>query len=204
VPVLALAIVVALGGGCDPDGSPLGRLQALTGSGACQVGVVGDSLTVGARDTGELVRRFVERDCDVVGIDGRVGRSTAEGASIVESMAATGTLPPILVVALGTNDCSGSAFGGQARRILAAAGTLRPVIWVDVWRVGCDAQVNTALWSLQVERNALEPDLGNLWILDHWSWIREHPGLLAHDRVHLRAEGYRQYAERIARFVSGR
>ncbi len=167
------------------------------------MGVVGDSLTVGARDSGGLAERFAARGCAVTEIDALVSRPTAEGAAIVESWAAADSLPGILVVALGTNECSAASFTASARRILAAAGPERPVVWVNTWRPGCDTAVNDSLFALQNELDAARTDGGNLWILNHWSWIYDNRWPLATDGVHLNPIGYAAHADRIVAAVVG-
>lgn len=199
--VLATA-AVGLVSACNPEDTPLQRSTAIAGDPACQVGVIGDSLTVGARDLGGLVGRFGSVGCSVVNVDARVGRPAAEGASVAEAWAAWNVMPRILVMAVGTNDCSRAAMASAVRRVLDAAGPDRPVVWINTWRRGCDGPVNGALFDAQ---NALatRPDAGNLWILDHWSAVRADPGQLARDGVHLTAAGYRAHADRIVRSVAG-
>lgn len=204
-PLIAVVLAVAAMGlvsACNPEDTPLQRSTTLAGDPACQVGVIGDSLTVGARDLGGLVGRFGSVGCAVVNVDARVSRPAAEGASIAEAWAAWGVMPRILVVAVGTNDCSRGAMTAAVRRVLAAAGPDRPVVWVNTYRRGCDGPVNGALFDVQNEL-AARPDGGNLWVLDHWGAIRADPGQLARDGVHLTAAGYRAHADRIVRAVAG-
>lgn len=193
--LLVAGLAIALGWiatGCNPTDTPISRA-----GGSCSVGVVGDSLTVGARDLGGLAARVSARGCTLVALDARKSRPTAEGASIVEGWASRGALPSILVVALGTNDCSTAAFVPAMNRILAAAGPDRPVVWVNSFRRGCDGAVNGPLLATQL-RLGERPDKGNLWIVDNCSWLTARPGLLARDGVHLRdGGGYSQLADRI-------
>ena len=196
--ISAALIVCLVLAGCNPPDTPLQRA-----GGNCVVGVVGDSLTVGARDSGGLVQRFAARGCAVTAIDARTSRPSTEGAAIVESWAASDRLPAILVVALGTNECSAPSFIPSARRILAAAGPNRPVVWVNTWRPGCDTAVNDSLFALQNELTAARADGGNLWILNHWSWIFDARWALARDGIHLNPSGYAAYADRIVTAVAG-
>jgi lysophospholipase L1-like esterase len=198
--VLAGAAVVAVG--CNPADTPFERSTTVFGGTGCEVGLVGDSLLVGARDAGGLIARFQERGCGVTGLDARQSRSTREGADVVQRWAETGRLPRVLVVALGTNDCSSASFVPQMRRILQLAGPDRPVVWVNVWRRGCDGWVNDALWRAQQELGG-RADGGNLWILNHWQWVADGAAVLAPDGVHLGVEGYRRHADRIVRSVVG-
>lgn len=163
---------------------------------------MGDSLIVGAQDIGHLHQVLAHRGCVLKAVDARTSRSTKKGADVIDAWAAYGVLPRILVVGLGTNDCNASAFEAQVRRILARVGPHRPIVWVNTWRRGCDVALNDVLFAIQAELGA-RPDGGNLWILNHWQWIFENPGLLARDRIHLNANGYRAHAERIANKVTG-
>lgn len=200
--VVGVVLALSVATGCDPESTPLQRSTALNVDGACEVGIVGDSLVVGARDIGRLTQVLASRGCAVTAVDARTGRSTAEGANVVDAWAALGALPRVLVVGLGTNDCNAAAFEAQVRRILARVGPDRPVVWVNSWRPGCDTALNDVLFAVQAELGA-RSDGGNLWILNHWQWIYENPGLLARDRVHLNADGYRAHAQRIADKVTG-
>jgi hypothetical protein len=192
----ALVVAVLALSACNPEGTPRQRA-----AGNCVVGVVGDSLTVGARDYGGLAAKFAARGCTVTAIDARVGRPTVEGAGVVEAWARNGTLPAILVVALGTNDCNPAVFEPAARRIIAAAGG-RPVLWVNTWRARCDGAINGVINSIQLGMN-VHPDKGNVWILDHWSWIHANRGMLGRDGLHLSRGGYEAHADRIVASVTG-
>ena len=109
---------------------------------------------------------------------------------IVERWKRESTIPPILVVGLGTNDCSASVFERHVRRILSAAGD-RPVVWVNTWRSGCDLAVNDVLLGIQKDELNARADGGNLWIVDHWSWVNSNRGVLSTDRIHLNRPGYK-------------
>lgn len=190
-----LALAALVGAACNPVDTPADR------AGRCQVGVVGDSLTVGARDFGSLSSKFSGQGCTVTAIDARVGRPTSEGASIIESWASQGSLPDILVVALGTNDCDPAGFLAQMQRIFLATGFTQPVVWVNTWRPGCHEGINDMLHRVQLLFNRLQPALGSLWIVDHEQWISQNRVLLAGDGIHLTGDGYRAYAERIVEAV---
>lgn len=186
---------------CNPEDTPYERSVSVFGDRACQVGVIGDSLTVGARDTGGLVPKFAKRGCQVTVVDAAVSRHASTGADIVEHWAAEGLLPRILVVALGTNDCSGPGFEVQLQRILRAAGPDRPILWVNTWRPGCDVAINGVIGNVQFKMADHGAD-SNMWILDHWGFIEANRGLLSRG-VHLNAAGYRAHADRIVSAVMG-
>lgn len=163
VALLAVVQAVAFLTGCNPEDSPRERAAAVTGRGDCRVGLIGDSLLVGARDTGRITERFASVGCTVTAVDAKVSRFTVEGATIAEAWAAFGVMPDILVVGLGTNDCSRDAVLPAVRRTLAAAGPDRPVVWVNSWRPGCDGAINQTLHDVQRELD-VRADGGNLWV----------------------------------------
>ncbi len=119
----------------------------------------------------------------------------------MEAWAAHGMLPRILVVALGTNDCSGPGFEVQLRRILKAAGPTRPIVWVNTWRPGCDVAINGVIGSVQFHM-ADHGAGSNLWILDFWGFIQANRAMLS-SGVHLNGAGYRSHADRIVSAVMG-
>jgi hypothetical protein len=184
---------------CNPRDTPLQRA-----GGRCEVGVIGDSLVVGARDHGHLVAKLQQRGCTVRAVDARVGRSTSAGADVAEHWRRVGAMPAILIVGLGTNDCVPSVFERHMRRIYAAAGPHRPIVWVNTWRPGCDLRINHVLDRFQNSELNARPDLGNVWILDHWAWIDRRRHLLWTDGIHLTKEaGYPAHADRLVGAIFG-
>lgn len=192
-----LAFVLA---GClpAPQGTPKQRIDA-TGR-RCTVGLVGDSLGEGINQVGGLAVSLARRGCALIQVDVRRNRNVAQGAEIVERWAGTGQLPEVLIVILGTNDCSYAAMNAGVRRILDAAGPDRPIVWQNVYRGGCDEPVNRALDDA---RNALlaRPDGGNVWIVNHSDRVSANRSLVT-DGVHMRAAGYRDDATILADTVS--
>lgn len=195
---VALIIVIGLLSACNPPGPPRERVGR-----DCRVGLVGDSLMVGADTLGGLADRLAAGGCTLTRVDARTSLSSTGGAAVVEAWARAGQLPRILVVGLGTNDCSAVAVRRSAERILAAVGPNRPVVWVDIWRPGCDRATNETLVALRDELFSGRSDHGNLWLVDHHAWVAANHSVLARDRVHLTVDGYRRSAERIARTVVG-
>src|SRR6478735_4750657 len=88
VSVIAIA---ALATACNPDHPPVADAP-------CNVGIVGDSLTVGIQIGDRAVNQFAARGCGVSFIDARTSRPTSEGVAIIQTRAAAGQLPDILVV----------------------------------------------------------------------------------------------------------
>lgn len=195
ISVALIAALIPLSA-CNPSGTPVQRA-----GNRCEVGVIGDSLTVGARDYGGLVAKFAARGCAVRGVDARVGRPSSEGAAIAEHWSRVGAMPSILVVALGTNDCNAPAFAQNVRRIYNAAGPHRPIVWVNTWRAGCDGRINAVLNDIQNGDLNQRADGGNMWILDHWSWVNANRHVLGRDGLHLTSAGYSAHADRIVNSV---
>lgn len=188
--LLAVAVFALAACNNNPPDTPRAR------AGRCQIGMVGDSLTVGVRDYGGIKQKLYDNVCSITDISGKVGRLTSTGATIVEGWKAAGTLPSILIVGLGTNDCTASVFERHARRILAAAGPTRPIVWINTWNPRCATAINGVITKLQAEsRRAVKG--GRIWILDHHGWISTHKQYLAGDGIHLTTAGYRAHAQRI-------
>ena len=107
-----------------------------------------------------------------------VGRSTPRTA---DALAALGEVPPVVIVSTGTNDASAADFTAGANRILAALGTQRCVVWVDVVRpdrVGDpQAQMNAALDTV-VSGHA------NVRVLRWSQLVAAHPEWMAGDGIH--------------------
>lgn len=192
--ILAVAVLVA----CNPPDTPRSRVGK-----DCRVGIVGDSLMVGADAFGALRDRIAAGGCRVTRFDAQVSRPSSEGAAIVEEWARAGLLPRVVVVSLGTNDCHAATFARSVDRILAAAGPNRPVVWVNTWRAGCDRAINDVLTGVRDDLFTRRRDHGNLWIVDHFGSVTANRSVLASDGVHLSRTGYEQHAARIARVVTG-
>ena len=186
---LATLIGVVAVTACNPAGAPAQFAP-------CNVGIVGDSLTVGMQTGNRAVNELAARGCGVSFIDARVGRPTAEGAGIIEAKAAAGQLPSILVVALGTNDSANpTAFAQNIDRVMVAAGG-RPVVWINIDHAATEASLNPQLLDAQKRYPK------NLWILDWNSFADLNPGLKAADQIHLTGAGYSIRAQHLAVLVA--
>jgi hypothetical protein len=181
-----------------PQGTPKQRTDAA--GVACTVGIVGDSLSVGVDRFGDPTTKFRQRGCTLRQIDPKGGRTVGEGAAIVEHWAATGQLPEILIVLLGTNNCDYASMADGVRRILTAAGPDRPVVWQNTYRAGCDGPVNQALMDAQAAE-LRRPNGGRLWIVDHNTRVRNNPRLVS-DGIHMGPDGYREGTTILADAVS--
>ena len=127
-----------------------------------------------------------------ISIDAQVSRQASVGVSIVQHLAATGGLRPVLVFGLGTN---GSFTMGQVRQLRAAIGPQRKLVLINnyearPWEAGDNHVIAAAARRF---RNV---------VLANWHAVIEHrTGLLWPDEVHPRPAGARLYARVVARAV---
>ncbi len=149
-----------------------------------QVFVLGDSVTVGA--TAAIRSQAPGRGWTVT-IDAQVGRTTAQGASIVASR--HGSLPPVVVVALGNNDGAIPAlFASRVDAVMRGLTGVPHVVWYTMtpfaaWVPGANAVLRdaSARWS-------------NLRLAD-WATVSEAtPGALIGAGPHLFAPGAQAFA----------
>lgn len=142
--------------------------------------VLGESVTVGA--TAKLGQVYGRR----VLVDAAEGRSFDDGAETIETMAADGTLTPIVIVHLGTN---GPIPPGGLDRILAAVGPQRRLILVTVHVPGrWEGEVNEAV------RNFVA-GCANCAVADWFTMASQEPDLVTTDDVHLTAIGEIRYVD---------
>lgn len=138
--------------------------------------VEGDSLTVGSSSA---IKSHLRSDFRRITVDAQVGRSTPSGIGRL----AAGRTARVWVVALGTNDApSPTLMRRHVKTVLKRAGS-RPVLWVSVWRSPAYGKVNRMLSSQDARSTQLS-------VLRWDLFIREHPYLLASDRIHLTPAGY--------------
>ena len=179
--VAALAVAaLAVGRGDDrPAGS---TIAAVT--------LVGDSLNVGTEP-------YLREALPGWRIDAhdRVGRTTREGVERLRALG--GTLAPVVVVSLGTNDPDGSE--GEFRRLvdeaIEIAGPGRCLLWATIVREGSG---RTPFAIVLQEARAAHP---NVRLVEWALMVAGDDSLLAADFVHGTPEGYRQRAEETARAI---
>jgi hypothetical protein len=155
--------------------------------------VNGDSLAVG---TAPYLPRALRR--------WRVTQSTAisrhafEGASVMRAYGRR--LPRVIHVSLGTNDDPRSLSGFRAaiREVMAVAGPRRCVVWANIVRPPV-AGASYAGYN-RVLRQESKPR-ENLRVVDWARMVRQNPGWLAGDGVHVTATGYQYRASRVAKSV---
>lgn len=155
--------------------------------------VNGDSLAVG---TGPYLPRMLRR--------WRVTQSTAvsrhafEGASVMRAYGRR--LPRVIHLSRGTNDDPRnlSGFRSAIRSVMAVAGRRRCVVWANVVRppvAGASyAGYNRVLAQESKGRS-------NLRVVNWARLVRQNPGWLAGDGVHVSATGYAVRAQTVARSV---
>jgi lysophospholipase L1-like esterase len=153
----------------------------------------GDSLTVG---TGVYLSSFLPGWS--ITESGRVGRHADEGPGAVRSLHSS--LPRVLVISLGTNDdpTAVAAFARVVRRIEAAAGRTRCVIWSTVARRP-DNGVAYEGYNRVLRQAAAT--YANFLIFDWRALARVHPEWFGSDGVHPGAEGYRARAAALAKLI---
>lgn len=153
--------------------------------------VIGDSLTVGAIKFADLDAVLAAGDY-VARIDARQSRFSDGGADQLQIEADAGTLEPVVVVALGTNDATArfttAWFAEHIDATMAAVGPWRTVLWMNL-QLG-DTSLSDRFNAVLAFKSAQYP---NLFVLD-WASTPSHDEL-AGDGIHL---GPRGYVQRVA------
>jgi lysophospholipase L1-like esterase len=126
-------------------------------------------------------------------VDGQVGRQPNEAVTLVQQMAAKGTLAQNLLMVVGTN---GAISPAQVQTVMAAAGSQRQVYWVGVaadraWISGN----NSVLLAAQKK-------YANLHLIDWPDAAKAHPEWLGPDQVHPNVQGSIQYTSLIAQKIA--
>lgn len=151
------------------------------------VTLVGDSLNVGTEP-------YLHDELRGWTIDAhdQVGRSTADGIEQLRRVA--GTLAPVVVVSLGTNDADGSEseFRELVEEALAIVGSGRCLVWATVVRDGVG---RTPFNLVLQEARSAHP---NLRLVEWALMVSDDDSLLAADFVHGSPEGYARRAEETA------
>ncbi|HEY7178500.1 MAG TPA: hypothetical protein VH305_04935 [Gaiella sp.] len=179
VAALALAVLAVRRGG---DGSSATTKGAVT--------LVGDSLNVG-------IEPYLAKELPGWQIDAhdQVGRATREGVD--ELRTRRGSLAPVVVVSLGTNDAAGSEaeFRALVDDAIELVGPARCLVWATIVRDG-----EERAGFDQVLRDASEAH-PNMRLVEWASLVSDDESLLALDRVHGTPEGYARRAEETARAI---
>lgn len=171
------------------------------------VAVVGDSLTVSARD--EITSELTGLGLDVLVVDGVESRrmtagSTARPSGLDAIHAIRQELdaaPELWVIALGTNDVGAQVdeqrFRDDVRAALAGVGNDTPVIWVDIWirdRRAAAVAANGVIRDELAGRTAPSGVVG-------WFAHGGDEALVTDDGIHLTSRGQAAFATAIANQV---
>lgn len=111
----------------------------------------------------------------------QVGRTTLQARHALEAVAATGDLPPVIIVSSGTNDLSSASLRAEAERILAIAGPQRCVVWADVVRPDAFGDGMTAANDALAKALDGHP---NVVTVAWTAIIAQHPDWLSGDGIH--------------------
>ncbi len=180
--VLLLALALAVAVVALVAARPASRAPAQPPP-ASSVLLVGDSLNVGVEPyLRELLAGWK------VEADDEVGRQTATGLERLRAHASS--LPPYVVVSLGTNDpdLPGEGFRAAVREALALAGPRRCVVWAALYRAdGADEHLNAVLRE-EARRAA------TLRVVDWDEIVGADERALAPDGLHGSPAGYRERA----------
>jgi hypothetical protein len=183
--LLALLVAVAI---AALAALALARGEEPVASGTGAVTLVGDSLNVG-------MEPYLRESLSGWQIDAhdRVGRATSEGLERLREL--DGTLAPVVVVSLGTNDADGSE--AEFRELVAEAirivGPDRCLLWATIVRDGIG---RTEFDLVLREARSAHP---NVRLVEWARMVEEDDSLLGADLVHGTAEGYRRRAEETSR-----
>lgn len=159
--------------------------------------VLGDSMT--RKGAAQLEHTFFHQGRPVC-IDGRNGRTTAQGVEVLRGYVARQQVPATVVVALGTNDVLGSpaAFRTRLTELVALLPREHRLLLVDTWYTGHDpaaSAANRVIADVAASRGAT--------VIGFHDWLRGREALLA-DHVHLTDQGSLERAWLIARAVGPR
>lgn len=166
--------------------APLGTASAVTDAGAPIARVpsgklgIGDSVMLGAR---------AQLRAHGIRVDAVVSRQYADGAALIASMAAAGTLPRTVIVHLGNN---GYLDRADCERVARVAGPSRRVLLISLkvprgWR---------AVNNQRLRACARAHD--NAHLIGWYEASASHPEWFAADGYHLTPSGARAYARLIA------
>ena len=155
--------------------------------------VNGDSLAVGtAPYLPRALRRWRVRQSTAI------SRHAFEGASVMRAYGRS--LPRVIHVSLGTNDDPRSltGFRSAVRSVMAVAGRRRCVVWANIVRPPV-AGASYAGYNSVLAQESRPPS--NLRVVNWARMVRQNPGWLAGDGVHVSATGYAARASAVARSV---
>jgi lysophospholipase L1-like esterase len=149
--------------------------------------VIGDSITVGARD--HLSSAYPEAV-----INAETGRRFDQGIRELTTMLEQADRPDVLVYALGTNN---GATPEQIEQVVDLAAGIDRIVFVNVAVPrGWETDTNAAL-------DQVAGNLGNVAIVDWHTTVGDDSSLLRSDGYHPNADGAAVWADLIIRSIAG-
>lgn len=144
--------------------------------------VIGDSVTLGAKAD-------LEATIPGVYVDAMESRGIEKARVILDSVAASGSIPPVIVVSLATNQ---RTFTDSIMQEIVDSARGSTVVFVTGYAGEAQPREtqNAAIISFANSHD-------NVYYADWWSVAIAHPELLYDDRIHLNFEGRRAYANLI-------
>jgi peptidoglycan/LPS O-acetylase OafA/YrhL len=127
-----------------------------------------------------------------ISIDAKVSRQVSTGLSIVQQLAASGALRPVLVFALGTN---GTFTSAQMRQLIAAIGPHRKLVLVNTYEARSWEAGNNRIIAAAAHKHP------NVVVANWFDTISRRANLLYPDEVHPMPPGARLYAHTVAAAV---
>jgi len=171
----------------------LAAVVPATADAARRLLVVGDSLAEGTRP-------YIPRELSSWRVQQNVAVSMQHysAASIVRSYGRA--LPRVIHVSVGTNGAPGDTGGFRAsvRAVMAAAGSRRCVVWANIVRPPYGGVSYAGLNRVLADESRRRK---NLRIVNWARMVRQNPGWLAGDGVHVSATGYAVRSRRVATSV---
>lgn len=152
------------------------------GQGSGKVVLIGDSLSVGAR-------QHLEEEIPGVDIDAKVGRQFSEGVGVLEGKDTKDA--STVIMALGTN---GPISQGDVDRAKTAAGNANLVL-MTVGGPGVSAADSV---NQTVKNNASDVE-----VIDWAGQVRNHPDYIGADGIHPTPQGSKAFATTVASTVGG-
>ena len=126
-----------------------------------------------------------------------ISRHAPQGVAILRRM---GSLPPVVVMSLGTNDSPGatSTFRNAVTETMHLVGRSGCVVWPNIVRPPVGGTSYAGYNNVLAEESKKRR---NLRVVEWTKIVNDHPGWLAGDGVHVNATGYQFRAEAIAKQV---
>jgi lysophospholipase L1-like esterase len=134
----------------------------------------------------------LQRALPGIALDAQVSRQVSTGVTVVQQLAASGQLRPVVVFALGTN---GTFSLGEMRQLIAAIGPHRKLVLVSTYEARPWESGNNQLITAAARRHR------NVILANWYTTIEHRTNLLWSDEVHPQPPGARLYARMVAAAV---